>query len=66
MEVSADRAIADLVQAKADASAQKVAFAVAAKQLDLQKSQGEALVSLVENARIAQQQIATGRLDVRV
>lgn len=66
MEISADQAISELIQAKAGASQQKVTFAVAAKQLDAQKSQGDALVALVEQAVMVQKQIASGRLDVRV
>jgi len=50
MEIAADQAISELIQAKAGTSQQKVVFAVAAKQLDAQKSQGDALVALVEQA----------------
>ena len=66
MNISSDQAIAGLIQAKADATQQKVSFAIAAKQLDVQKQQGDALVSLIEQTAEVQQQINVGRLDVRV
>jgi len=66
MEISADQAISDLIQSKSNAAQTKIAFAVAAKQLDSQRSQGDALVALVEQAATVQKQIAAGKLDVRV
>ncbi len=66
MNISTDQAIADVVLAKSDASQQKVAFAVAAKQLDAAKLQGAAVVSLIEQAVVVQQQLNAGHLDVRV
>jgi hypothetical protein len=66
MNISADQAISELIQAKTDATNQKVAFAVAGKQLDVQKSQGDAIVKLIEQVASVQQQINAGRLDVRV
>jgi len=66
MEISAERGIAELVQAKADATQQKIAFGIAAKQLDVQKAQGDAIVNLVEQAVDVQQQLASGHIDIKV
>jgi len=65
MEISSDQAINNLIDAQANATQQKIAFAVAAKQLDAQRSTGEAVVKLIEQAVNVQKQLASGRLDVR-
>lgn len=66
MQITPDQAISELIQAKADATNQKIAFAVAGKQLDAQRQQGDAMVDLVEQAATMQRQLAVGRLDVKV
>jgi hypothetical protein len=66
MNISSDQAIAELIQAKSDSTQQKVAFKVAAKQLDAQKFQGDAIVSLLEQAVTVQKQLDAGHLDVQV
>ncbi len=64
MQITSDSAIADVLAAKSDATQQKVAFAVARKQLDAQKSQGDAVVQMLEQVVNVQKQIAAGHLDV--
>ncbi len=66
MQITPDQAISELIQAKADATNQKIAFAVAAKQLNAQRQQGDAVVNLVEQAVTMQRQLAAGRLDVKM
>jgi hypothetical protein len=66
MEITPDQAISDLIQAKANATQQKIAFAVAGKQLNVQRAQGDAMVSLVEQAATMQKQLAAGHLDIKV
>ena len=65
MQITPDQAISDLIQAKAEATNHKVAFAVAGKQLNAQRQMGEAMVSLVEQAATMQKQLAARRLDVK-
>jgi hypothetical protein len=43
----------------------KIAFAVAAKQVKASEQMGDAMVQLVAQAATVQQQLASGRLDVR-
>lgn len=50
MQITPDQAISELIQARAEATHHKVAFAVAGKQLNAQRQQGDAMVSLVEQA----------------
>lgn len=64
MQISGDSAISDVLAAKADATQQKVAFAVARKQLDAQKVQGDAVNQMLEQVVNVQKQIAAGHLDV--
>jgi len=66
MQITPDQAISELIQARAEATNHKVAFAVAGKQLHAQRQQGDAMVSLVEQAVSLQKQLAAGRLDVKV
>lgn len=66
MQITAEQAISELIQARAEATNQKIAFAVAGKQLSAQRQQGAAMVDLVEQAAVMQKQLAAGRLDVRV
>jgi len=66
MQITPDQAISDLIQAKADSTNQKIAFAVAGKQLNAQRQQGDAMINLVEQAVSMQKQLAAGRLDVKV
>ena len=65
MNISVDQAISELIQARGDATQQKVAFAVAAKQLDSQKFQGDAAVQLIEQAAAVQKQLNAGHLNVQ-
>jgi len=66
VEITSDQAINDMIQARADSTQQKVAIAVAVKQLDAQKQQGDAAIKLIEQAVLAQRQLASGRLDVKI
>jgi len=66
MQITPDQAISDLIQAKSAATNQKIAFAVAGKQLNAQRQQGDAMINLVEQAVSMQKQLAAGRLDVKV
>lgn len=66
MQITPDQAISELIQARAEATNNKVAFAVAGKQLRAQRQQGDAMVNLVEQAVTMQKQLAAGRLDVKV
>ena len=66
MQITPDQAISELIQAKADSTNQKIAFAVAGKQLNAQRQQGDAMINLVEQAVSMQKQLAAGRLDVKV
>ena len=43
----------------------KIAFAVAAKQINASEQMGDAMVQLVDQAATIQRQLASGRLDVR-
>lgn len=66
MDITAHPAIAEVLQAKAAETRNQVALAVASKQLDSQKSLGQALLGMIDSAATAQKQIAAGHLDVRV
>jgi hypothetical protein len=66
MEISTNQAINDVLQAKASATNQKMALAVANKQLDAQKLQGQALVDMLSHTAKVQKQLAAGHIDVRV
>ncbi len=66
MQITSDSAISDVLTAQSNASRQKVDFAVARKQLDAQRSQGDAAIALLEQAVNVQKQLAAGHLDVRV
>ena len=59
-------AVAQVFQARNDANAQKLNMAVIGKQLDNQRMMGDALNQLLEQTKLAQQQIQNGYLDVRV
>lgn len=48
------------------ATAQKIDFAVARKQLDAQQQQGDMVNQLLKANRVAEQQISKGYLDVYV
>jgi hypothetical protein len=65
MQITPEQAISDLIQAKAEATNHKIAFAVAGKQLSAQRQMGDAMVNLVEQAATMQKQLAAGRLDVK-
>lgn len=64
MQITSDPAISDVMAAQASATQQKVGFAVARKQLDAQRAQGDAVVQMLEQAVNVQKQIAAGHLDV--
>ncbi len=65
MNISAEQGIAELIQAKSDSILNKAAFAIAKKQLDVGRAQGDAIVEWVAQAVNVQQQIQAGHLDVK-
>ena len=58
--------VADVLIAKKAAVSQQIDVAVAGKRIEQTEKSGHAMVSLIENAVLIQQQLAEGRLDVRV
>ena len=59
-------AVSQVLQAKNDAARQQIDYALLGKQLEAQKQAGESLNQMLEQAAVAQKQIAAGHLDVRV
>lgn len=58
--------VQQVLQARQQATLQKVDVAVVGKQLDAQKQTGDAINSLLEQVVDVQKQISKGHLDVRV
>jgi hypothetical protein len=58
--------VQQVLQARQQATVQKVDMAVVGKQLDAQKQTGDAINAMLEQAVNVQKQIASGHLDVRV
>ena len=59
-------AVASVLNARNDATQQKVQMAVIAKGMDVQQQTGDAINAMLEQAKQVQTQIASGHLDVRV
>lgn len=59
-------AVRQALTAQQESGSQKIAFAVARKQLDVQQAAGDAVNQLLEASVQAQKQIANGHLDVKV
>ncbi len=66
MSSSIDPAITSVLNARSDATNQKIQMAVLSKRLDAQKQIGDAVVSMIEQAANVQSQISKGHIDVRV
>ncbi|TWU54595.1 hypothetical protein Poly51_33140 [Rubripirellula tenax] len=58
--------VRQLLQARDQATAQKIDMAVTKKALDTQKATGDAIISMLEQTVNVQKQIAKGHLDVKV
>ncbi len=58
-------AVSQLLQARSEATRQKVDIALLGKSLDAQKQAGDAANALLEQAVEVQKQLANGHLDVR-
>lgn len=58
--------VQQVLQARQQATLQKVDVAVAGKQMDAQKQTGDAINAMLEQVVDVQKQIAKGHLDVRV
>jgi predicted XRE-type DNA-binding protein len=54
------------LEVRHQATQQQIDMALARKTLDVQQQTGEAINSLLQQAAILQQQLAEGRIDVRV
>ncbi|TWU27015.1 hypothetical protein Pla52o_08720 [Novipirellula galeiformis] len=59
-------AVANVLNARNDATQQKVQMAVLAKGMAVQQQTGDAINAMLEQAQQVQTQIASGHLDVRV
>jgi len=59
-------AVTSVLNARNDANEQKVQMTLLAKQLDTQKQAGDAINSMLEQAKQVQTQLADGHLDVKV
>ncbi len=64
MEVGADYASASAIQRQQVAN--RIGFAIVRKSLDTQRQQGQAAVELIDQAAQLQDQLASGRIDVRL
>ncbi|TWU36593.1 hypothetical protein Q31b_48740 [Novipirellula aureliae] len=59
-------AVANVLNSRNDANQQQVQMTLLAKQLDTQKQAGDAIHSMLEQAKQVQTQLADGHLDVKV
>ena len=59
-------AVNQVLQAQNQATRQQIDYALLGKQLQAQKQAGDTLNQMLEQAAVAQKQIAAGHLDVRV
>ncbi|TWT84168.1 hypothetical protein CA13_56440 [Planctomycetes bacterium CA13] len=59
-------AVSSVLNARADATNQKVQIELLSKQLDAQKQTGDAINNLLEQAKQVQAQIQDGHIDVRI